>query len=59
MILNGERTEASIINTPLRYVKLLFKLFFDGTYLKLEYVHKDDKYSLRNTSRIQNIEFVG
>ena len=40
--------------------KLLSKLFFtEGAYLKLENVHRGEIYSLRNTSRMQNTEFLG
>ena len=36
------------------------KVFFcDGPDLKFEIGHKGEKYSLRTTSRMQNIEFVG
>ena len=40
---------------------IFFQIFFwgDGMDLKLEMGHKGDKYSLKNTSRMQNIEFVG
>ena len=32
--------------------------FWDGTDLKFEIGHKGDKYSPRNTSRMQNTELV-
>ena len=48
------------MHTALQDNKFLMKFFYwEGTYLKLEFVHKDEKYSFRNTSRKQNIEFVG
>ena len=37
-----------------------FEVFFcDGTDLKFEVGHKGEKYSIRNTSRIQNTDFFG
>ena len=40
--------------------KFLFNVFFlDETDIEFEIVHKGEKFSLWNTSRIQNTEFVG
>ena len=47
--------------TPL-HDKLIFILsffFWVGTDLAFEIGHKGGEYSLRNTSRMQNIDFVG
>ena len=55
----GLKMEASVIDTPINDNNFLLKLFWEGMYLKFEIVHKSEKYSLRNTSRKQNIEFVG
>ena len=51
--------QASVIYTPLHDKKFLLKFFLDGSDLKFKIGHKGKKYSLRNTSRMQNIEFVG
>ena len=52
--------QASLIYIPLHDKKYLLKVFFgDGKNLKLEFGHKGEKYCLRNTSRMQNIEFIG
>ena len=55
-----KKMEASIIYTPLYDIKFILKPFFGGggTNLKLEIVHKGEMCSLRNTSRMQNIDFV-
>ena len=39
----------------------LFQSFFlwEGAYLKVEIVYKGEQFSLRNTSRMQYIDFVG
>ena len=51
--------EASVIYNHSHDVKLILKFFFSyGAYLKFEIVHKGEKYSLTNTSRMQNFEFV-
>ena len=43
----------------LLYDEFILKFFFwDETYLRLEIGHKGEKYSLRNTSRVQNIDLV-
>ena len=56
----GCRREASVKYTLLHKNEFIFKLLLgEGTYLKFEIVHKGEKYSLRHTSRMQNIEFVG
>ena len=55
----GQKMEPGVINTPLHDNKFLLKLFCEGSYLTLEFVYKGEKYSLRNTSRIKNIETVG
>ena len=50
--------DASVIYTSLYDKKHLLKLFlWEGTYLKLEIVHNGETFSLRNTSRMQNVEF--
>ena len=51
--------EACVIYTNLHDNKFTLKLFREGMYLKFEIVQKGEKYSLRNISRMQNIEFVG
>ena len=53
--------QASVIGIyPLHDIKYLLKFFWgDGTDLQFEVRHKGEKYFLRNTSRMQNIEFVG
>ena len=51
--------EAIVIYTPLHDKKFILKFFFKGTSLKFETVHKDEQYSLKNTSRMQNNEFDG
>ena len=51
---------ASVIHISLRDIQFICKLFlWEGTYLKLEIVLNGEKYSSRNTSRMQNIEFFG
>ena len=51
--------QASVIYTPLYDSKFILKVFFwDGTDLKFETGDKGEEHSLRNTSRMQNIEFV-
>ena len=48
------------IYIPLHDNNFLFKFFSrDGKDLKFEIGHKGENYSLRNTSRMQNIECVG
>ena len=51
--------QASVIFTPLHDNNFLLNFFGDQTNLKFEIGHKVEEYSLRNTSRIQNNEFVG
>ena len=41
------------------YIPPLLKFFWEGTYLKLEILHNGEKYSLRNTLRMQSNEIVG
>ena len=44
---------------PLHDNKFFLKFFFwDGTYLKLEFVRMDETYSLRKTVRMQNIDLI-
>ena len=50
--------QASVIYTPLIVNKFIL-IFFNGVDLEFENGHKGEKYSLRNTSRMQNIDFVG
>ena len=56
--------DASVVYTPLHDDRFISKLFLGGggrevTYLRLEIVHKGEKYPLINTSRMQKIEIVG
>ena len=52
--------KAGVIYTPLHDSNSLLRVFFlDGTDLKFDIGHKGEKYSLRNTSRMLNLEFVG
>ena len=52
--------EASVRYTPIHNNNILLKFVFgEITYLKLEILHNAEKYSVRNTSRMQNIEDVG
>ena len=56
----GKNMHASVIYTHLHDNNFLLKVFlWDGMDLKFEIGHKGGKYSLRNTSRMQNIEFAG
>ena len=42
------------------HVNNFFKgFFFNGADLKFEIGHNGEKYSLKNTSQVQNTEFVG
>ena len=51
--------QASVIYTPLHANKFLLKVFFwDGADLEFDIEHYGEKYPLRNTSRMRNIEFV-
>ena len=48
-----------VLYTPLYMIKSFFwRFFLDGPDLNFIIGHKGEKYSLRNTSRMQNIEFV-
>ena len=50
----------SVLDTLLNMIiELFFNFFLEGPYLKLEFVHKGENHSLRNTSRMQSIQFVG
>ena len=52
--------QASVIYVPLYDNEFLLKvIFWDGTDLKFKVGRKGEKYSLKNTSRMQNNEFVG
>ena len=50
--------EVCVIYKPFN-TKFLLKSFREGINLKLKILHKGEMYSLRNTSRIQDVEFVG
>ena len=56
-----KKMEVSVIYSPqLDNIMLMkFFFFFEVAYLQFEVVHKGEKYSLRNTSRMQSIESVG
>ena len=49
--------QASVIYTPYMIINFL-NFFWDGMDLKFEVGVKGEKYSLRNTSRMINIELV-
>ena len=51
--------ETSVIYTKIYVNNFILSFFWEETYLKLENSHEDEKYSLTNTSRMQNVEFVG
>ena len=52
--------QVSVKYTPLYDSKFLLKVFFwDGTDLKFDIGRKGEKYPLRNTSRMKNLEIVG
>ena len=40
-------------------IQLFLCFFLEGTDLKFENTQKGENYSLRNTSRMRNIDFVG
>ena len=55
----GLQMNASVVYTTLHDIMFIFKLFLEGTYPKLEVLHNGKKLTLRNTSHLQNFEFVG
>ena len=47
--------QTSVIHSPSHENKIILKVsFWGGTDLKVEIGHKGEKYSMRNTSRVQN-----
>ena len=49
-----------MLHTPINLILKLFEVFFlEATHRKLKVVRKGEKYSLRNSSRMQSIELDG